>query len=175
MTSPYIGEIRLFAGSFAPDGWLFCDGKILDIGEYSTLYTLLGTSYGGDGQTSFGLPDLRGRTPVSTNMAYPQGMAAGVEDVTLSTLQMAAHNHPLLGTGQPATSAVPTPGMTLADQVGGTEQSVYAYAASGTTANLTGRTLGVAGGSEPHENMQPSLAVNYIIATQGEYPTPADD
>ena len=177
MTSPYVGEIRLFAGSFAPLGWYFCDGKLLQISDYQILYTLLGTTYGGDGQTTFGLPDLRGRVPLHTGQLpgggyYPLGVGGGVENVTLNSIQMGLHNHVLAGTGQPASGPNPTPGHTFADQVGGDDKGVFAYAPTGAPASLFGGTLGVAGSSRPHDNMQPFLVANFIIAWEGEFPTP---
>jgi microcystin-dependent protein len=171
MTSPYIGEIRLFAGSYAPEGWLLCDGSSQQINQYDTLYLLLGTMYGGDGQTTFNLPDLRSRIPLGISSVYAQGTMDGVESVTLNNATMPGHTHTLFGSGSPATTNIPSAGTTLADQVGGADQSVNAYIASGPGVGMSSQSIRPAGSSLPHDNMQPYLTINYIIATQGEFPS----
>lgn len=169
MSDPYIGEIRMFGGNFAPVDWHFCDGSTLSISEYQALYALLGTTYGGDGQTSFRLPDLRGRWPVHqgslAGVSTPLGQAAGSESVTLLLSQMPPHTHALKATASAATTANPA-GATLAQT---TPASLYLDDNPGVS--LAGQALGMAGGGQPHENRSPYLAVNFIISLYGIYPS----
>lgn len=166
---PYIGEIRMFGGNFAPAGWEFCDGRLLAISENDTLFTLIGTTYGGDGQETFALPNLSGRGPIhmgrgpglSTRMI---GELGGVDDVTLTT-QQAGHGHVLLGSTDPATSPNP------AGAVVGTGSSVQVFAASTNNAAMPASALSTVGGSQPHENRQPYLAIRYIISLFGIFPS----
>lgn len=173
----YLGEIRIFAGTFAPADWAFCQGQLLPISENDALYTLLGTTYGGDGQQTFGLPNLQSRVVVGQGIGpglsnYQVGMTAGTESVTLTTAQMAAHPHVLSGTVN-----VLTGGTGQASPAGAFfgDKGVNAYdpAPSDTTlaaGSISGRT-DVAGSGGPHANIQPVLAVNYIIALTGIYPS----
>jgi microcystin-dependent protein len=159
MADPYIGEIRMFAGTFAPAGWAFCDGSLLPISEYDALFNLLGTTYGGDGQQTFALPDLRGRAMVGTGTgpglsSYVLGQQGGVEQVTLTVAQLPSHGLPV--TTESRTRTHPQAGSALA--TGG------AYAASPDT------TMAPVGGGQPHENMPPFLAVGFIIALFGIFP-----
>jgi microcystin-dependent protein len=176
MGQPYVGEIRLFGGNFAPVGWALCNGAPQSISSNPTLFQLIGTTYGGDGVQTFNLPNLQSRVPVhqgtGTSGTYVIGQAAGVETVTLTTQQMPSHNHALVATssGQtlvPSTSTFPAVATT-------TNGTAILYA-PGTT---TGRTLNPAtikndGGSQPHSNIQPYLAVNFIISLYGIYPSPS--
>ena len=169
MATPFIGQITLFAGNFAPRGWAFCQGQLLSIAQNTALFSLLGTTYGGNGQTTFGLPDLRGRVPMGMGQGpglslYVQGQMGGVETVTLISTQMPQHTHTLQ-----ASSALPT----VADPTGAVLPSGYSRIyATGTTGVAMGATsIAAAGGSQPHENRQPYLAMNYIIATEGIYPS----
>ncbi|WP_408896004.1 phage tail protein [Nocardioides sp. R1-1] len=171
MTQPYLGEIRMFGGSFAPNGWLFCQGQQLMISEYDALYTLIGTTYGGDGQETFHLPDLQGRIPIhqvtaTPGTAYPLGEAAGVESVTLTSQQIPAHSHPLTAIGgQPGTQVSPAgnlPAMSL---------SVVPYVNETPTGNFHAQAITPVGGSQPHENMQPFLCVSFIISLFGIFPS----
>src|SRR6478672_8078884 len=107
MAQPYVGEIRMFAGNFAPAGWMFCEGQLLPISEYETLFNLIGTTYGGDGQSTFALPDLRGRIPMHPGNGHVQGERAGAETVTLTTSQIPVHNHALLATSAVGTQSSP--------------------------------------------------------------------
>lgn len=167
---PYLGEIRMFAGDFAPVGFALCDGQLLPVDEYPDLFNLLGTRYGGDGQVLFALPDLRGRAPVhmGAGPGLPTrnlGDADGAETVTLTVSQMPAHGH---------TAGASTAGGNL-DNPAGNVPAIDAagaprYGASPNT-NLASGALGVAGGSQPHSNMQPYLALNFIIALSGVIPT----
>ncbi|MGY2894898.1 phage tail protein [Deinococcus sp. UYEF24] len=169
MSNPYIGEIRLFAGNFAPANWAFCDGNLLSISDYDTLFNLIGTTYGGDGQNTFALPDLRGRVPLhqgqSGGSPYVLGQSAGTESVTLSAQQLPVHSHPLTATSGAATSTAPS-GQLLA-----TVGSGEVYISDTPTASLSAASVGLSGGSQPHENLMPFLGVNYIISLFGIYPS----
>jgi microcystin-dependent protein len=173
----YIGEIRIFAGNFAPEGWLFCQGQLLSISQNDALYALLGTTYGGDGQTTFGLPDLRGRAAVGMGAGpglspYRQGQQAGQESVTLTAAQLPVHQHPVQGTmrAKAGTPAQASPSQAyFGDQGGPSYQSGASTAALAPDA-VTGQT-NPAGSSQAHANMQPLLATNYIIATVGIFPS----
>jgi microcystin-dependent protein len=170
MSDPYIGEIRLFGGNFAPVGWSFCDGTLYAISMWETLFNLIGTTYGGDGQTTFAVPDLRGRLPVHRTNIYPMGIPFGTETVTLTPQNLPAHSHSFTVSQSPANSGIPTNSV-LADA--GTAGGVKMYFEDKPTVPMS--TLGVdpVGGTAPHNNMQPFLCVNYIIAMDGIYPTPS--
>jgi microcystin-dependent protein len=169
MGSPYVGEIRMFAGNFAPANWMFCDGALLPISEYDVLYTLIGTTYGGDGVTTFALPDLRSRVPVhqgpdSFGNNYIIGQSGGAENVTLTTQQMPAHTHPVAVVSGPGTANTPQnnffanwPGAQYSDQ--------------GANTTLNAGALQNAGNNLPHDNMLPFQAVNFIISLFGIYPS----
>jgi microcystin-dependent protein len=165
VAEPFLGTIIIFAGNFAPRGWAFCNGQLLPINQNTALFSLLGTQYGGNGQTTFALPDLRGRAALHFGQGpglsnYTQGEVAGVENVTLLASQMPAHTH-----AQPATAGDETtnrPNAAVPARGG-----VYANAADGS--NLAGTTS--AGGGQPHENRQPYLVLNYIIALEGIFPS----
>ncbi|SDY20589.1 phage tail protein [Hymenobacter psychrophilus] len=169
---PYVGEIAIFAGNFPPSGWMFCDGSLLPISENETLFQLIGTTYGGDGQESFALPDLRGRAPLhqgnNGTSSYTLAQQGGVESVTLTVAQIPAHTHTPAASTAPGTSASPI-GTVPADSGSGSAQYTQA------TTNLVtqpAQTLGPVGGNQPHDNMQPYLAVNYIISLFGIFPSP---
>jgi microcystin-dependent protein len=172
MAQPYVGEIRMFAGNFAPAGWMFCDGSQLAISENETLFQLIGTTYGGDGQSTFNLPDLRGRVPVhqgtdpATATVFTLAEAAGVESVTLTTQQIPQHNHVLMATTATGTQANPG-GNLLANS-----QGPQPYIQEDPDGNLSPQTLAPAGGSQPHENLQPFLGINFIISLFGIFPSP---
>jgi microcystin-dependent protein len=165
MAQPYVGEIRLFAGNFPPVGWMFCDGQLLPISENETLFQLIGTTYGGDGQETFALPNMQSRVPVHQSSSYLLGEMAGVETVTLSTSQIPSHSHPLLGSSDPASARTPSEGV-----FGRTPGD--AYASEFTPDTLSPVSVGAVGGSQPHENCQPFLCVNYIISLFGIFPQP---
>ncbi|MDO7877406.1 tail fiber protein [Hymenobacter sp. ASUV-10] len=174
----YVGEIRIFAGNFAPENWVFCKGQLLAISEYDVLYSLIGTTYGGDGQTTFAVPNLQSRVVVGQGQSvqgtsYPVGMAAGVEAVTVLAAQLPSHQHPVLNTTITAitggTGQTSPAGAFFGDQ----GASAYATTNSGQKLNasaVTGQSS-PAGGGQPHSNIQPVLALNYIIALQGIYPS----
>lgn len=166
MSTPYIGEIRLFGGNFAPVGWLLCQGQVLPISQYDVLFNLIGTTYGGDGEETFALPDLSSRIPVHVGAGYALGQQGGVEQVTLTTNQLPVHNHFAQGSASAGTAASPA-GAVWAG-------STYnAYSDQSPDAAMAPNALAASGGSQPHENMPPFLAVNFIIATEGVFPTPA--
>ncbi|QNN47315.1 phage tail protein [Thermomonas brevis] len=176
MSTPYVGEIRMFGfGSRgAPNGWQACDGTLLPIAEYEVLYTLLGTTYGGDGQSTFGVPDLRGRLPIHQGTGpglsnYVIGQKSGTESVTLLSQQMPAHTHTAVATTGAATAL--TPGIALLPgAVSG--DNFYASDITGATAvPMSAQSTGLAGGSQPHENCMPTLTVQYCIAWAGIFPS----
>lgn len=165
MAQPYVGEIRMFAGNFPPNGWLFCDGQLLAISEYDTLFNLIGTTYGGDGQSTFALPNMMSRIPIHQGNGFVLAETGGVEEVTLTVNQIPLHSHALLGSADPASSRSP------AGQVLG-RTSAEAYASEFAAQPLSPQAVGSAGGSQPHTNLQPYLCVNYIISLYGIFPSP---
>jgi len=174
----YMGIVKLFAGNFPIKGWAFCNGQLLSISQNSALYSLLGTTYGGDGMNTFALPDLRGRIAVGFGSGqglqnYSLGEMGGTEGVTLMTNQLPAHNHSLNATTG-AGSVVPPSNALLAAATGadegGTSVTVSTYANGSPNTSLNPASIGVTGGNQPHENRQPYLGLNYIICIQGLYP-----
>jgi microcystin-dependent protein len=166
MAEPYVGEIRLFSGNFAPVGWALCDGRVIAISENQTLFTLLGNMYGGDGQITFGLPDLRGRVPIHTSAAgYPLAQLGGTESVTLTTQNLPVHTH--AANTQPGNGSASDP--TGRYWAGNNDFRIYSDAAADTS--FAPGAIGAAGGSQPHENMMPFVTVSYIIALEGIYPS----
>jgi microcystin-dependent protein len=169
-TEPYIGTIMLFAGNFAPQGWAQCDGQLLPISQYDALFSLIGTTYGGDGQTTFALPDLRSRVPVHQGRgpglsSYTIGENGGVESVTLTAGQLAAHTHPALGNSGAGTQNSPAGGVWAGSSV-----SIYSAGASANTA-MSPAAVSNSGGSQPHDNMLPFTAFNFCIALEGIFPS----
>jgi microcystin-dependent protein len=169
MAQPYVGEIRMFAGNFAPAGWMFCDGQSLPISENETLFQLIGTTYGGDGESSFALPNFQSRIPVhmgTLNLTtFQLAEMAGVESVTLTTQQIPSHTHPFIVSGDSGSTsnaggAMPATGVTIyrPDQPANIP--------------LNAGAITPQGGSQPHENMQPFLCINYIISLFGLFPSP---
>ena len=172
MSDPYVGEIRPFAGTYAPVGWLLCDGSTLSIAQFEVLFNLIGTTYGGDGQTNFRLPDLRGRAVVHQGQgpglsSYTIGQQVGQETVTLTVAQLPAHGHGFAGSTAAATTATPGTGVVPGAVATGTA----IYDGTGAAAALAGSAVSSAGGSQPHGNRQPFVAVTYIIAFEGVYPS----
>jgi microcystin-dependent protein len=171
MSDPYVGEIRMFGGSFAPAGWAFCSGQLMPITENETLFNLIGTTYGGDGQETFQLPDLQGRIPIHQGQGpglsqnYQIGERAGVEAVTLTTNQIPVHSHALLASADSADS-VSGAGNLLAFP-----PTIAPYFASSTDTNMNAQSVTPVGGSQPHENMMPYLVVTFIISLFGIFPT----
>jgi microcystin-dependent protein len=176
MSQPYIGEIRIFAGNFAPLGWAFCDGQLMAISENDTLFTLIGTTYGGDGQETFGIPDLRGRVPThqgsSSGQTYVIGEMAGVETVTLTTNQIPIHTHALVSTAAPASLDKPSGQSIFADMgpAGVNLNAFVPYDGTNQVA-LSPASVTPVGGNQPHENMQPYLGLNFIISLFGIFPS----
>lgn len=170
MSDPFIGEVKLFGGNFAPRGWALCDGQLLAIAQNTALFSILGTTYGGDGRTTFGLPDLRGRSPIGAGQGpglSPRtiGESGGATTSTLSAAQMPAHTHALRAADGAATLGAPGPGVALAATSGA---KVYR---SATNLSPTAAPLTPTGGGQPHNNRQPYLALNFIIALQGFFPS----
>lgn len=168
MSDPFIGEIRMFAGNFAPVGWAFCDGQLQSIAENSALFALIGTIYGGDGQTTFALPDLRGRVPISQGSGpglslRTMGESVGVESVTLLQNQMPAHSHSQVASTSPASLSSGPAGAPATP-------STNLYAGGNVDAVMAPAAVSSAGGSQPHSNMAPYLALNFIIALYGIFP-----
>lgn len=172
MGSPYVGEIRMFGGNFAPCGWMFCDGQLLPISENEVLFNLIGTTYGGDGQSTFQLPDLRSRVPMhmGTNAGntFTIGQAAGVEAVTLTSQTIPSHNHFVNATGTNQ-QATPTSSSFPASAVP-TTLSIYGPPGS-SPATFVPQILSNTGGSQPHTNIQPFQAINFIISQFGVFPS----
>jgi microcystin-dependent protein len=165
MAQPYVGEIRMFAGNFAPAGWMFCEGQLLPISENETLFQLIGTTYGGDGQSTFALPDLRGRIPVHQGNNFILAETGGAEEITLTVNQIAAHSHPMLASNGGATAKAPT------GAVFGVAQGDV-YTSSFTALAMNAQGISSTGGSQPHTNLQPYLCVAFIISLFGIFPSP---
>ncbi len=170
MSAPYVGEIRMFGGNFAPAGWKTCDGELLPISEYDTLFNLIGTTYGGDGQNTFALPNLAARLPIHVGSngtsTYTLAENGGVTSVTVNTNQIPAHSHSFLASGNTAGNS--SPSNNTVGAVGATQ----IYHNSNPTSAMAANLLSPAGGSQPHDNMQPYLAISYIISLFGVYPSP---
>jgi microcystin-dependent protein len=173
MAQPYVGEIRMFGGNFPPSGWAFCSGQLLPISENETLFQLIGTTYGGDGQENFGLPDLQCRIPVHNGTGpdgstYVIGEKAGVESVTITTQQMPTHTHPLLGSNVQGSQQSPANNLTAQSHTGTT----FLYIANQVPSDVMAPAIGTVGGSQPHDNMMPYLAISFIISLFGIFPSP---
>ncbi len=166
MAQPSVGELRMFAGNFAPAGWMFCEGQLLPISEYETLFQLIGTTYGGDGESTFSLPDLRGRIPIHQGNGFILAETGGAEEITLTVNQIAAHAHALLASSRVAVEPNPGGGV-LADSSWND-----AYSPDSATVNLAATSIGSVGGSQPHTNFQPYLCVDFIISLFGIFPSP---
>jgi microcystin-dependent protein len=171
MSEPFIGEIRMFAGTFAPRGWAFCDGQLLAISQNDALFSLLGTIYGGDGRTTFGLPDLRGRIPVHAGHGPGMsdrilGFKGGSEQVTLTTNQLPLHDHPAQALSKPGDSSNPENRHWAA-----TSDKPPYYSGSGPDLDMAANALTSAGGNQAHTNMMPFLCIHFIIALIGIYPS----
>ena len=164
MAQPYVGEIRMFGGNFAPAGWMFCEGQLLAISEYDTLFQLIGTTYGGDGQTTFALPDLRGRLPLHQGNGFTLAQTGGVEEVMLSTTQMPNHEHTLVASSDIGTLLTPNQNVLA-------QMAAKPYRAGSVTTSLAASSLTYIGGSQPHDNRQPYLCVSFIISLFGIFPS----
>jgi microcystin-dependent protein len=168
MAQPYVGEIRMFAGNFAPAGWMFCEGQLLPISENETLFQLIGTTYGGDGESTFALPDLRGRVPIHQGNGFILAETGGAEEITLTVQQIANHTHPFLASSDVATTVVAS-GMVPAASTGAT---ITPYGTDAPRTPLHPSSVTAVGGSQPHTNFQPYLCVDFIISLFGLFPSP---
>lgn len=170
MAQPYVGEIRMFAGNFAPVGWMFCEGQSIPISENEVLFQLIGTTYGGDGEETFQLPNLQSRVPLHfgtgpDGTTYQQGELSGVESVTLTGQQIPIHTHTFIGTSNAANTGNP------ANKVLAQSPNVAYMIASDPTVAMNAAAVTPVGGSQPHENCQPFLCINYIISLFGIFPS----
>jgi microcystin-dependent protein len=164
MSQPFVGEIRLFGGNFAPAGWAFCNGQLLSIAENDVLFTLIGTTYGGDGQSTFALPDLQGRIPVHQGSGFVIGQKAGTETITLTVNQMPTHTH--------VPSASSTGGSdTPSGNVWGKSPTGKPYGVQPSTVSLNTQSVSIIGNSQPHDNQHPYLTISYIISLFGIFPS----
>jgi microcystin-dependent protein len=165
MSSPFIGEIRMFAGNFAPVGWAFCNGQVLPISQNDALFNLIGTTYGGDGQTTFALPNLQSRVPVHVGPSFALGQAAGAETVTLTTSQIPAHSHVPQCFSAAGSQNSPLGGFWA------NSGSATVYSTDAPSVAMGTGLMGSAGGSQPHDNMAPFLCVNFILSLFGVFPS----
>lgn len=166
MAQPYVGEIRMFAGNFAPAGWMFCEGQLLPISENETLFQLIGTTYGGDGESTFALPDLRGRVPLHQGNGMILAETGGVETVTLTVSQIPAHSHPFLASGDVGDQ------INLAGAHISNSNGVIPYIEDPPSVNMNPGDITSTGGSQPHNNFQPYLCIDFIISLFGIFPSP---
>lgn len=164
MSEPFLAEVRMVGFNFAPKGWAFCDGQVLPINQNQTLYSLLGTSYGGDGRTNFALPDLRGRTPIHVGEGHDIGQKAGTESVKLAVSQIPAHTHTAMASSTAANQSRPA-GAVLASA------DVYRAPEAATSTALKSGSISNVGGSQPHNNMQPYIVIDFCIALKGLFPS----
>lgn len=167
MAQPYVGEIRMFAGNFAPAGWMLCDGQLLPISENETLFQLIGTTYGGDGQETFALPNLQSRVPLHQGNGFVLADSGGVEDVTLTVAQIPQHTHTYIASTNTGTDKSPNGRVT--DQTSG---GVLIYIEEGVDQPMAANAIGPQGGSQPHTDIQPYLTINFIISLFGIFPSP---
>jgi microcystin-dependent protein len=164
MAQPYVGEIRMFAGNFAPAGWMFCEGQLLPISEYETLFVLIGTTYGGDGELTFALPDLRGRIPTHQGNGFTLAETGGAEEITLTVNQIPAHSHAVLVSNDIPSLSNPQ------NNVPGQAAAKF-YRAGNPTVFLAPGAVSTVGGAQPHSNFQPYLCVDFIISLFGIFPS----
>jgi microcystin-dependent protein len=164
MAQPFVGEIRMFAGNFNPAGWEFCRGQLLPISENEVLFVLIGTTYGGDGESTFALPDLRGRIPIHQGNGFILAETGGAEQITLTVNQIAAHSHPLIATASVANQSSPT------NNVPAQSTAADLYIEDTAAASLASTAITPVGGSQPHTNFQPYLCINFIISLFGIFP-----
>ena len=166
MAQPYVGEIRMFAGNFAPVGWMFCEGQLLPISENETLFQLIGTTYGGDGESTFALPDLRGRIPLHQGNGFILAETGGAEEITLTVNQIPAHTHALLAS-QDVGDQINVGGAVI-----GNSNGVLTLIEDPPSVAMNPADIGPVGGSQPHTNFQPYLCVDFIISLFGIFPSP---
>ncbi|MEK7952934.1 phage tail protein [Luteolibacter soli] len=166
MAQPYVGEIRMFAGNFAPAGWQFCEGQLLPISEYETLFQLIGTTYGGDGESTFAMPDMRGRIPIHQGNSFILAETGGAEEITLTVNQIPAHSHPLLASTSPGSQNSPAGHLTAESP------NISLYIEDAPAGLMNASAITSTGGSQPHTNFQPYLCINFIISLFGIFPSP---
>ncbi len=166
MAQPYVGEIRMFAGNFAPAGWMFCDGQLLAIAENETLFQLIGTTYGGDGQSTFAVPDLRGRLPVHQGNGFVLAETGGAEEITLTVNQIPAHNHAFTAANAIGNQISP------AGNLPAQSFNVVPYINDAPSGSFNAAANAPVGGSQPHTNFQPYLCIDFIISLFGIFPSP---
>ena len=178
MAQPFVGEIKLFAGNFAINGWAFCNGQLLSISEFETLFVLIGTTYGGDGVTTFALPNLQGRVALHQGTGpglttRVMGEISGTENVTLTSGQLPSHTHTVIALTGDATATAPGSTVLPARPSGSTTEFLYLPGAASPTTDTPPAAASVSsnGGNQPHDNLMPSLALNYIIALFGIFPS----
>jgi hypothetical protein len=172
MATPFIGQITIFAGNFAPRNWAFCNGQLLAIAQNTALFSILGTTYGGNGTTTFALPDLRGRVPIHFGQGsglsnYVLGQFGGAENTTLLATQIPAHTHGVNAVASGGNQASPAGGLPAIESTG----TSLDYSSAATNATMNAGMIGTAGGNQPHTNIQPYLTLNYIIALAGIFPS----
>ena len=166
MAQPYVGEIRMFAGNFAPAGWMFCEGQLLPISENETLFQLIGTTYGGDGESTFALPDLRGRLPIHQGNGFILAETGGAEEITLTVSQIPSHTHPLLASGAVGDQS------NVANVMFCNSGGALYYIEDPPAVTMNPAIDTPVGGSQPHTNFQPYLCVDFIISLFGIFPSP---
>ena len=166
MAQPYVGEIRMFAGNFAPAGWMFCEGQLLPISENETLFQLIGTTYGGDGESTFALPDLRGRIPIHQGNGFILAETGGAEEITLTVNQIPAHSHPMLASADQGNT------LNVQNNLASSTLTSTPYFNAPPTTPLSPQVISSVGGSQPHTNFQPYLCVDFIISLFGIFPSP---
>jgi microcystin-dependent protein len=166
VAQPYVGEIRMFAGNFAPAGWMFCEGQLLPISENETLFQLIGTTYGGDGESTFALPDLRGRIPLHQGNGFILAETGGAEEITLTVTQIPVHNHAFLAAAAPGDAISP------GGNVPANSFNVTPYINQSPDGNMNPSAIAPIGGSQPHTNFQPYLCIDFIISLFGLFPSP---
>lgn len=165
MSQPFVGEIRMFAGNFPPAGWMFCEGQLLSISENETLFNLIGTTYGGDGQSTFALPDLRGRLPIHQGNGFSLAETGGAEVVTLTISQIPNHSHSMLASTNTSQDSSPS------GKVAGQSGSALLYVQDTTDTDMSPQAVTSVGGNQPHSNFQPYLCVDFIISLFGVFPS----
>jgi microcystin-dependent protein len=171
--TPFLSELRIMSFGFAPKGWTLCNGQLLPINQNQALFSLLGTTYGGDGRVNFGLPNLQGRVPIHMGNGFVLGQQAGEVSHTLNIGEMAAHNHMMAATAATATEQIPpnTSYLGQAEAQGNPKQNVNIYGTANPTGQMAPAVIGFTGGGQPHANQQPFLVLNVCIALQGIFPS----
>jgi microcystin-dependent protein len=169
MSEPFLGEVKMMSFNFAPKGWAACNGALLPINQNQALFSLLGTQFGGNGQTTFALPDLRGRTPIHFGGGYNIGQQGGEMSHTLTASEMPAHTHTLSGSADTADRPVPTDALPAV--VEGSSQIGNVYSTNSPNVSMAAESLSQSGGDQPHQNMQPYRVISFCIALQGIFPS----